>query len=134
MLQGQGGDELFWGYPWVKQALIQSLQKDSSARQESKRVPELSGSGVAAKSLPCRAYRNGHAHSVVSFRRGKTFNFIAPVRRTRMVFYDYFPDFREAARDASRIVCPTILPQRFRTTGHMNYSPFRHRGRESISS
>jgi asparagine synthase (glutamine-hydrolysing) len=27
MLQGQGGDELFWGYPWVKDALRQSQRK-----------------------------------------------------------------------------------------------------------
>lgn len=27
MLQGQGGDELFWGYPWVRQAVYESLQK-----------------------------------------------------------------------------------------------------------
>lgn len=27
MLQGQGGDELFWGYPWVRQAVYESLRK-----------------------------------------------------------------------------------------------------------
>ena len=27
MLMGQGGDELFWGYPWVTQALHQSIRK-----------------------------------------------------------------------------------------------------------
>lgn len=27
MLMGQGGDELFWGYPWVTQALYQSIRK-----------------------------------------------------------------------------------------------------------
>lgn len=27
MLQGQGGDELFWGYPWVRDAVSQSLRK-----------------------------------------------------------------------------------------------------------
>jgi asparagine synthase (glutamine-hydrolysing) len=27
MLQGQGGDELFWGYPWVRQAVYESSQK-----------------------------------------------------------------------------------------------------------
>ena len=29
MLQGQGGDELFFGYPWVKDAVKQSLRKES---------------------------------------------------------------------------------------------------------
>jgi asparagine synthase (glutamine-hydrolysing) len=27
VLQGQGGDELFWGYPWVRQAALESEQK-----------------------------------------------------------------------------------------------------------
>lgn len=27
MLQGQGGDELFWGYPWARRAVQQSLRK-----------------------------------------------------------------------------------------------------------
>lgn len=29
ILQGQGGDELFWGYSWVRQALRQSEEKDA---------------------------------------------------------------------------------------------------------
>jgi asparagine synthase (glutamine-hydrolysing) len=27
LLQGQGGDELFWGYPWVKQATIENIAR-----------------------------------------------------------------------------------------------------------
>jgi asparagine synthase (glutamine-hydrolysing) len=30
MLQGQGGDELFWGYPQLRQAAVESLQKESA--------------------------------------------------------------------------------------------------------
>lgn len=29
LLQGQGGDELFWGYEWVAQAAVQSLRKQA---------------------------------------------------------------------------------------------------------
>jgi asparagine synthase (glutamine-hydrolysing) len=29
MLQGQGGDELFFGYPWVKDAVVQSVRKQT---------------------------------------------------------------------------------------------------------
>lgn len=29
LLQGQGGDELFWGYEWVRQSAIQSLRKQA---------------------------------------------------------------------------------------------------------
>ncbi|HYO62164.1 MAG TPA: asparagine synthase (glutamine-hydrolyzing), partial [Pyrinomonadaceae bacterium] len=33
MLQGQGGDELFWGYPQLRQAARESLQKESLHRE-----------------------------------------------------------------------------------------------------
>ena len=33
MLQGQGGDELFWGYPWLQQAVREALQKSDSWRK-----------------------------------------------------------------------------------------------------
>jgi asparagine synthase (glutamine-hydrolysing) len=29
MLQGQGGDELFWGYDWVRQAVLESMLKEN---------------------------------------------------------------------------------------------------------
>jgi asparagine synthase (glutamine-hydrolysing) len=29
LLQGQGGDELFWGYEWVRQAALQSIRKQA---------------------------------------------------------------------------------------------------------
>ena len=36
MLQGHGGDELFWGYPWVRQAAMTSFRPCASY---SKSVP-----------------------------------------------------------------------------------------------
>jgi asparagine synthase (glutamine-hydrolysing) len=33
MLQGQGGDELFWGYSWVRQAVAESMQKAARRRE-----------------------------------------------------------------------------------------------------
>src|SRR6478752_7676866 len=32
MLQGHGGDELFWGYPWVREAVTQTARKLRSSR------------------------------------------------------------------------------------------------------
>jgi asparagine synthase (glutamine-hydrolysing) len=29
LLQGQGGDELFWGYEWIRQAVVQTLRKQA---------------------------------------------------------------------------------------------------------
>ena len=40
LLQGQGGDELFWGYPWVADAVRQSLRKSRVGSSEAPRLRE----------------------------------------------------------------------------------------------
>lgn len=34
LLQGQGGDELFWGYEWVRQAALQTIRKQTARRAD----------------------------------------------------------------------------------------------------
>lgn len=41
VLQGQGGDELFWGYSWVREALKRSKRSDKLARLGWKLFPNL---------------------------------------------------------------------------------------------
>lgn len=38
MLLGQGGDELFWGYPWVVRAVYESIQKSYTAQNDNRLI------------------------------------------------------------------------------------------------
>jgi len=39
MLQGQGGDELFWGYSWVRQAMAETLDKQQALAKGLRALP-----------------------------------------------------------------------------------------------
>jgi asparagine synthase (glutamine-hydrolysing) len=86
MLQGQGGDELFWGYPALREAAIESQAKQAFIRtlaQQPRSHPAgwLSRIGDLAKTSAARE----------RLRR----RFAGPM--DRMVFYDTLSDFRDAA-------------------------------------
>jgi len=101
LLQGQGGDELFWGYDWVREAVSQSLRK---SRLDS-RPPKLSAylrlsrprSGYRRALLEWVASLAGARSSWTAFRR----DCLSP--RERLVFYDLTPDFQAASRQIRRI-------------------------------
>ena len=94
MLQGQGGDELFWGYPWVRQSAQQSLRKQRLVRPTLSSLPTYVNpvtNGVPAKKLTSlkrvfRAMKNGFR----DFQRDRE----SP--DDQLVFYDLTPDFRSA--------------------------------------
>lgn len=100
VLQGQGGDELFWGYPLLRQSAFESKQKaalsEASPRALSsylrfKFAQERSWQGLARWSRSCGGLRSG-------WRR---FRELLSGPPDQMVFYDLSPDFR-AARDIRR--------------------------------
>lgn len=102
VLQGQGGDELFWGYPLLQQAARESLEKrelqksgvTSSLRYLAfKSPPALSGRGLAGWALDLGGLRSG-------FQRWQDHS-AAPA--DRLVFYDLAPDFRIASNEARRL-------------------------------
>jgi len=98
MLQGQGGDELFWGYPWVKQALIQSMQKNSTRGKNLSALPSYLDLGLPQNLS--RAELSQWARALGGVRPAwQNFQYHRASPPDRMVFYDYFPDFREAVRD-----------------------------------
>lgn len=98
MLQGQGGDELFWGYPWVKQALTQSLQKESTRGKNLSALPAYLDLGLPK--MFSRAELSQWVRSVGGILPAwQNFQYHRAHPPDRMVFYDHFPDFREAARD-----------------------------------
>jgi asparagine synthase (glutamine-hydrolysing) len=95
LLQGQGGDELFWGYPLLRRAAQESAQKEalnraalsSPLRHLSPRVAlVLSGGAPSALMGEAGGLRAG-------WRRLRQRLAHSP---DRMVFYDLSPDFRAA--------------------------------------
>ena len=96
ILQGQGGDELFWGYPWVKQALAQSMQKDSTRGRNLSALPAYLDLGLPK--MLSRSELSQWARSLGGVLPAwQNFQYHRAHPPDRMVFYDYFPDFRQAA-------------------------------------
>jgi asparagine synthase (glutamine-hydrolysing) len=96
MLQGQGGDELFWGYPQLRQAARESFEKKTlhggafgaGLRYLSPAAPaSLSGAEISAWARDLGGVRSG-------WRRLREHR-AAPAGR--LVFYDLSPDYRAAA-------------------------------------
>src|SRR5687768_11654343 len=99
MLQGQGGDELFWGYPWVQQAAIESARKAETQGAGVSALP-----GYLAPQLPQDLSAPGlsrWARSLAGLRPGwQNFQSHRRTPADQFVFYDLSPDFREAATSA----------------------------------
>ena len=97
MLQGHGGDELFWGYPWVRQAASQTLRKLEGWQNGRPRFMDY-------LSLRLPAYWNlwgmkewlksaaGLRESWSLYSRDRS----SP--KDQAVFYDLVPDFRLARK------------------------------------
>jgi asparagine synthase (glutamine-hydrolysing) len=110
ILQGQGGDELFWGYPLLQQAAQESLQKSAlqngglrnSLRYLSFNSPEgLSGRELSGWARDLGGLRSG-------WRRLQTHR-AAPL--DRMVFYDLSPDFQKASGEARGLYGKQFIEQ-----------------------
>ena len=108
MLQGQGGDELFWGYFWARQAVYESMQKMRFLNKdrgsliwylEPRLADDWSRNSVWnwLKSLP------GLWRGWQRFQRDKE----APPGR--MVFYDLAPGFRSASDSVGKMYTLNFL-------------------------
>jgi asparagine synthase (glutamine-hydrolysing) len=98
MLQGHGGDELFWGYPWVRQAVTQTQKKLDGWQAGGPRFLDY-------LSLTLPAYWNpwgvrewlksgaGIRDAWAIYSRDR----LSP--KEQMVFYDLTPDFRLARKE-----------------------------------
>ena len=95
VLQGQGGDELFWGYDWVRQAAVESVRKFE--------VRQLSTLAAFARyfkpNLPrglSRLETGEWVHSLGGLRPAlKSFRRDRELAAAQLVFYDLISDFRE---------------------------------------
>jgi asparagine synthase (glutamine-hydrolysing) len=90
LLMGQGGDELFWGYPWLRRALAESQYKMTNGRTRPTSIKELM--------LPRE--RSRAAMVEYAFRWGAVLHGWRPLRlkhdtdRSRLVFYDIFDQWQ----------------------------------------
>jgi asparagine synthase (glutamine-hydrolysing) len=106
LLQGQGGDELFWGYGWVTEAARQSVRK-----------ARLNSGGPAMKdylrlSWPKIWPRRAPINWLISLAGLRTsWDALQRDRRSpreRLVFYDLSPDFRTASESITNVYHPRI--------------------------
>lgn len=108
MLQGHGGDELFWGYPWLQQAAEQTMRKLKGERAGSAKFSDyvtftlpqywsLWGMKEWAKSGA------GIIPSWDAYVRDRS----SP--KERAVFYDVTPDFRLAQRNMKALYAKSFI-------------------------
>ncbi|HEX8734979.1 MAG TPA: asparagine synthase (glutamine-hydrolyzing) [Pyrinomonadaceae bacterium] len=101
LLQGQGGDELFWGYPQLRDAAFESRKKaallDKPLSQAVRQALNFDfparrvGNGISAWARDFGGMRSGWQN--VRRRRQNP---------ARMIFYDLSPDFAAASAEARR--------------------------------
>lgn len=97
VVQGQGGDELFWGYPWVRRAMTASLRKAALWEKGWLALPNYVMSDLTPGISPMEdaeplRFGNGRLSEALKQLREDS---RAP--QGRLTFYDLHPDF-EAAR------------------------------------
>jgi asparagine synthase (glutamine-hydrolysing) len=111
LLQGQGGDELFWGYQWVSTAVRQTLRKSRALAARGPKFLdylELSWPKLWPRRAPIDWATSlaGLRTSVAAYQRDR----LSP--RERMVFFDLTDQFRLASKEAESIHPPEFLAAR----------------------
>jgi asparagine synthase (glutamine-hydrolysing) len=96
MLQGQGGDELFWGYPQLRQAAAETFEKE--ALRGGGLTAPLRYLAPAAPASLSRAGLSAWARDLGGARSGwRRMRGHRASPAGRLVFYDLSPDYRAAA-------------------------------------
>ncbi len=106
MLQGQGGDELFWGYPWVRQAARESRAKQAGRTSLLDSI-EITG---PSKWSPggIKMWLDSVAGLRPSWARYQRFR-TSP--SNQMVFFDLRPDFQMARAQMHNLYNSTFAEQ-----------------------
>jgi len=105
LLQGQGGDELFWGYPQLREALSETMKKAALLRRPF--------SQALLQSLKFGLPKNRSINGVSAWARdfgGARLGWRSVRRRRenpdRMIFYDTAPDFILASAQVQSLYSP----------------------------
>ena len=108
MLQGHGGDELFWGYPWVREAVAQTNRKLMGRSAASVKFKDyLTLMGPAYWSLwGLKEWGKAGAGLCPSWEAYLRDRF-SP--KEQVVFYDLTPDFRLAYNNVGKMYGNTFL-------------------------
>jgi asparagine synthase (glutamine-hydrolysing) len=110
MLQGQGGDELFWGYPHLRQAARESSEKE--ALRGGGLLAPLRYLSPAAPASLSRAELSTWARDFGGARSGwRRMRGHRASPAGRLVFYDLSPDFRAAAEGVGSFYGETFFAQ-----------------------
>ncbi|MEO8435208.1 MAG: asparagine synthase (glutamine-hydrolyzing) [Pyrinomonadaceae bacterium] len=102
VLQGQGGDELFWGYPQLRQAARETLAKQTLAKGVFSAMPQYLSLGAPANLSPgaISAWTRDFGGIRSGLRRMRNHRTTPP---DQMVFYDLSPDFSAAAAETPEL-------------------------------
>lgn len=103
LLQGHGGDELFWGYDWVREAAAEAAEWRPSSLQ---RAIRAAGRGVLG-ALHDMGRNDASRRSLLKSRRERV------SRQLRngtgaVAFYELTPEFRNAERHSAQLYTPTF--------------------------
>ncbi len=111
VLQGQGGDELFWGYNWVRDAARESVRKGFlAARGSLAALPQYLRFGFPRELS--RLAIGEWAHGVGGLRAGlKSFRRDRHTPANQLVFYDLISDFQMSARESKSLFTSTFIEQ-----------------------
>ncbi len=98
VLQGQGGDELFWGYPQLRQAARETLAKQKLEQGILGALPKYLSFGAPANFS--RAAMSTWSRDLGGIRSGlRTLRNHRATSVDQMVFYDLSPDFSAAVAE-----------------------------------
>jgi asparagine synthase (glutamine-hydrolysing) len=110
VLQGQGGDELFWGYPILRQAALESLLKET-ARQHAFGAPLQYLSFNPPASLS-RQELSTWARELGGLRTGwQRFQKHRRAPADQLIFYDLSPDFGAALEETPKVYRKDFIEQ-----------------------
>lgn len=120
MLQGQGGDELFWGYSWVRKAVQESRQKAILWRKGWKALPNYICPARSDWLKPRALWHwakniRGPNSGWERFRRHRT----SPAEQ--IIFHDVLPEFRQMTGEIKRLYTPMFI-NRLKKTQTMTFS------------